>query len=336
MTGKMICMKRKGQCDFVPAKGFLESGMAPSPSFNDGSYHTEIQLNKDGNTEEPFSSLRTPVSTYQKYVRYAVLEYEQLLDSSSFNADGWTETAKTVDCNYKLFDAFFVLHGIDSMAYTCSVLSFMLQHLGKPVVLTGSQAPMLELQNDAADDLLGSLIIAGHFMIPEACLFFKYKLFRGKRVTRIFASDFSAFPSPDFPPLATITSLKTHVSCDLIHRPTQNEQFSIQTNDGTGHVSCLRIFPGIRPEMADAVLQVRDLKGLFLETFGTGNASGGPDGALIRIFAKAVERGIVIVNVSQCKFSYLLLSVYDTVLSTSAYVLYWSSWSVSPSDDESE
>ena len=323
MTGGTICMKRKDQRGFVPAKGFLESGMAPRPSFNDGSTRKEIQVNRDGNTEEPFPSLRTPVSIYQKHVRYAVLEFEQLLDSSSINADGWTEIAKTVDWNYKLFDAFVVLHGTDSMAYTCSALSFMLQHLGKPVILTGSQAPMLELQNDATDNLLGSLIIAGHFMIPEVCLFFNYKLFRGNRVTKISASDFSAFASPNFPPLATITSLKTHVSWELIHRPTQIEPFSIQTNDGIGHVACLRIFPGIRPEMVDAVLKVHDLKGLVLETFGAGNAPGGPDGALIRIFAKAVERGIVIVNVSQCKFSYHLLSLYKNALSTSAYVLCW-------------
>lgn len=163
------------------------------------------------------------------------------------------------------------------------------------------EAPMLELQNDATDNLLGSLIIAGHFMIPEVCLFFSYNLFRGNRVTKVSASDFAAFASPNFPPRATISSLKTHVSWDLLFRPTSIEPFSIQTNYDIGHVACLRIFPGIRPEMVEAVLRVRGLKGLILETFGAGNAPGGPDGALTRIFSDAIERGIIVVNVTQCK-----------------------------------
>lgn len=206
---------------------------------------------------------------------------------------------------------------------------------------------MSELQNDATDNLLGSLIIAGHFMIPEVCLFFNYNLYRGNRTTKISASDFAAFASPNFPPLATISSMKTHLSWDLIHRPTHIRPFSIQTNRATGgkssatldprsqiaqksrdkdplivdtylasvstsvpkgmltwrtptDVACLRIFPGIKPEMLDAVLKLDGLKGLVLETFGAGNAPGGPDGMLTKVFADAVKRGIVIVNVTQC------------------------------------
>ena len=183
-------------------------------------------------------------------------------------ANGWSHIASTIFRNYTLFDAFVILHGTDSLAYTCSALSFMLQNLGKPVILTGSQAPMFELQNDAADNLLGSLIIAGHFMIPEVCLFFNHNLFRGNRVTKVSASDFAAFSSPNFPPLATISSLKTHVSWDLVYRPRQMEQFSVHTSQATGDVACLRIFPGIRPDMVNAVLQIDGLKGLILETFG--------------------------------------------------------------------
>lgn len=198
---------------------------------------------------------------------------------------------------------FVTLTRSQGMAYSCSALSFMLQNLGKPVILTGSQAPMLELQNDATDNLLGSLIIAGHFMIPEVCLFFNYKLFRGNRVTKVSASDFAAFASPNFPPLADITSSKTNVHWELIHRSTHIKAFSIQTSRDIGHVACLRIFPGIRPEMVDAVLKVHGLKGLILETFGAGNAPGGPDGALTKVFAQAIQRSIIIVNVTQCAFS---------------------------------
>ena len=303
MTGGTICMKR-GPNGFVPARGFLEACLAPRPSFNDGSNPGLIEVVSQRVSRNALRSLRTPLSQYDRHIRYAVLEFDTLLDSSSIDAKGWTEIAQAISFNYTLFDAFVVLHGTDSLAYTCSALSFMLQNLGKPVILTGSQAPMLELQNDATDNLLGSLIIAGHFMIPEVCLFFNYKLFRGNRTTKISANEFAAFASPNFPPLATITSLKTQVSWELISRPTCIEPFSIQTNLDTAHVACLRIFPGIKPEMVEAVLNVAGLRGLVLETFGAGNAPGGSDSAMTGVFAKAVRRGIVIINVTQCLSSF--------------------------------
>ncbi len=302
MTGGTICMKPSPN-GLVPARGFLQSGLQPRPSFNDGSDPGDLDVVIDDATVKPYHSLRTPLSTYQKHVRYVVFEFQELLDSSSINADGWSHIAQTVFRNYKLFDAFVILHGTDSLAYTCSALSFMLRNLGKPVILTGSQAPMLVLQNDATDNLLGSLIIAGHFMIPEVCLFFNYNLFRGNRTTKISASDFAAFASPNFPPLAVISSQKTHVSWDLIYRPTHLKPFSIQTNKANGDVACLRIFPGIQPSLVDAVLKLDGLRGLVLETFGAGNAPGGPDGNLTKIFADATKRGIIIVNVTQCESS---------------------------------
>ncbi|KAK5162683.1 hypothetical protein LTR04_003108, partial [Oleoguttula sp. CCFEE 6159] len=300
MTGGTICMQRS-EDGFIPARGFLNSGLEPRPSFNDNSHPAPLEaVLDDDNKREALQSLRTPISAYNRRIRYSVLEFDELLDSSSIDSVGWSQIARTIQRNYQLFDGFVVLHGTDSLAYTCSALSFMLQNLGKPVILTGSQAPMLELQNDATDNLLGSLVIAGHFMIPEVCLFFNYKLFRGNRATKISASDFAAFSSPNFPPLATITSLRTNVQWNIVYRPTQMNPFSIQTNLDTAHVACLRIFPGIKPEMVDAVLKLEGLKGLVLETFGAGNAPGGPDSAMTKVLADAVKRGIVIVNVSQC------------------------------------
>ena len=152
-------------------------------------------------------SLRTPLSTYSRRVRYSVLEFETLLDSSSIDSAGWDQIARVVDRNYQLYDGFVVLHGTDSLAYTSSALSFMLQNLGKPVVLTGSQAPMMMLQSDAQDNLLGALVVAGHFMIPEVCLFFNFKLFRGNRATKVAADDFNAFASPNMSPLATVSEI---------------------------------------------------------------------------------------------------------------------------------
>ncbi|KAJ5919956.1 hypothetical protein N7454_009791 [Penicillium verhagenii] len=300
MTGGTICMQQSPS-GFIPARGFQEKCMARVPSFNDGSLSTpmDVIINSKGDVVA-HPSLSTPVTTYGRKVRYTVYEFEELLDSSSINAKGWAEIAQSIYQNYTLFDGFVILHGTDSLAYTCSALSFMLQNLGKPVVLTGSQAPMLELQNDATDNLLGSLVVAGHFMIPEVCLYFNNKLFRGNRTTKVSASDFSAFAAPNCPPLATTTSMRTNVNWDMVHRPTSLAHFRIQTNLDTTHVACLRIFPGIKPEMVDAVLKLDGLRGLILETFGAGNAPSGQDNAMINVLAAAIQRGIVIINVTQC------------------------------------
>ncbi|KAJ5947637.1 hypothetical protein N7466_000652 [Penicillium verhagenii] len=300
MTGGTICMQQSPS-GFIPARGFQEKCMARVPSFNDGSLSTPMDVitNSKGDVVA-HPSLSTPVTTYGRKVRYTVYEFEELLDSSSINAKGWAEIAQSIYQNYTLFDGFVILHGTDSLAYTCSALSFMLQNLGKPVVLTGSQAPMLELQNDATDNLLGSLVVAGHFMIPEVCLYFNNKLFRGNRTTKVSASDFSAFAAPNCPPLATTTSMRTNVNWDMVHRPTSLAHFRIQTNLDTTHVACLRIFPGIKPEMVDAVLKLDGLRGLILETFGAGNAPSGQDNAMINVLAAAIQRGIVIINVTQC------------------------------------
>jgi lysophospholipase len=301
MTGGTICMQRS-LSGFIPARGFQEKALAPSPTFNDGSDPgpVEIAINATGDRRS-YPSLRTPLSAYDAQVRYAVYEFEELLDSSSIDAKGWAEIARTIYWNYTLFDAFVILHGTDSLAYTCSALSFMLQNLGKPVILTGSQAPMLELQNDATDNLLGSLIIAGHFTIPEVCLYFNHKLFRGNRATKVAANSFAAFDSPNAQPLAVTTAMRTDVAWENVNRPTALEQFSIRTNLDTTHVACLRIFPGIQPEMVDAVLRLDGLRGLVLETFGAGNAPGGQDNAMVKVLANAINRGIVVVNVTQCR-----------------------------------
>lgn len=140
---------QKSENGLVPARGFLETCMAPRPEFNDGVIQADIAVqigDGEGRTASTNTrSLRTPISTYGKRVRYAVLEFEELLDSSSIDSKGWTEIARTIARNYTLFDGFVVLHGTDSLAYTCSALSFMLQNLGKPVVFTGTQTSLSTL-----------------------------------------------------------------------------------------------------------------------------------------------------------------------------------------------
>lgn len=245
-------------------------------------------------------SLRTPLSAYSRHIRYGALEFDPLLDSSSISSTGWTEIALAVKENYHLFDGFVVLHGTDSLAYTASALSFIMSDLGKPVVLTGSQASIFALQSDAVDNLLGSLIVAGTFVIPEVCVFFHHTLYRGNRTTKVSASAFEAFASPNCAPLAQVTSLGVNVDWASVRRPTAIAEFQVTTCLDTAHVACLRIFPGIKPEMVDSVLRVPDLRGLILETFGMGNAPSGVDGSLTRVIREGVERGIVMVNVSQC------------------------------------
>ncbi|KAH8909017.1 asparaginase-domain-containing protein [Coniochaeta sp. PMI_546] len=299
MTGGTICMQPSAD-GLVPMTGFLENAMAPRPSFNDhASPAVKLRAYKDGVKLE-IDSLRTPVSAYSRHIRYGILEFNPLLDSSSISSFGWTEIANTVKENYHHFDGFVVLHGTDSLAYTASALSFMMSDLGKPVILTGSQASIFALQSDAVDNLLGSLIVAGTFVIPEVCLFFHHTLFRGNRTTKVSASSFEAFDSPNCEPLAKVTSLGVEVNWSLVRRPTRIAEFAVTRYLDTAHVACLRIFPGIKPEMVDSVLKVPNLSGLILETFGMGNAPGGVDGSLTKVIRAAVERGIVIVNVSQC------------------------------------
>ncbi|KAG9234746.1 60 kDa lysophospholipase-like protein [Amylocarpus encephaloides] len=300
MTGGTICMKSSPE-GLIPATGFLSQGMAPRPSFNDGSMPEPLPVMTDSTTKKYLSSLRTPPSTYSRHVRYTLYEFPVLLDSSSISSEGWTQIATTIQNNYSLFDGFVILHGTDSLAYTSSALSFMLSHLGKPVILTGSQASIFALQSDAVDNLLGSLIIAGTFMIPEVCLFFHHRLFRGNRTTKVSASSFDAFASPNCEPLAKISAMGAEVNWALVRRPRSIARFDVLRNLDTTHVACLRIFPGIKPEMIDSVLRVPGLRGLILETFGAGNAPSGEDGSLTAIFKAAVSRGIVIVNVSQCQ-----------------------------------
>lgn len=259
-----------------------------------------MTITDETGVQREVQSVRTPLSRYRKHVRYAVLEFAELLDSSSVGREGWAAIGRTIEANYTAFTGFVVLHGTDSMAYTSSALSFMLEGLAKPVILTGSQAPMSQLQNDATDNLLGSLIIAGHFAIPEVCLFFNYQLLRGNRATKVSASEFAAFASPNHAPLATLSSAGTAVRWDLVHTAAPEARLALRADLDTANIACLRVFPGIKAELVEAVLRVQGLRGLVLETFGAGNAPGGPDSRLTRVLAAAVQRGVVVVNVTQC------------------------------------
>ena len=186
-TGGTIGMKITPR-GYAPAKGYLQKQLRSMPQFHDPS--------------QP--ELTTPPSRLGRRVCYQIKEYEPLLDSSNMEYSDWVEIAEDIERHYDDYDAFIVLHGTDTMAYGTSALSFMLVNLAKPVIVTGSQLPLSEIRNDAVENLLGALALAGQYNIPEVGLYFRSQLFRGNRVRKVDASAFDAFASGDFPPLARV------------------------------------------------------------------------------------------------------------------------------------
>ncbi|KAI8080810.1 asparaginase-domain-containing protein [Gilbertella persicaria] len=241
-------------------------------------------------------SLITPVSLFGKRIRYSILEYVPLLDSCDITMSDWVRIAGDIKENYQLYDAFIVLHGTDTMAYTASALSFMLEELGKTVIITGSQVPLTEVRNDAVDNLLGALTVAGHFVIPEVTLYFGKKLYRGNRTSKISAVDFEAFDSPNIPALVDI-GINIDVKWPLVLRPTHIAKFDVWTKLNP-NVGSLRLFPGINDSTIRAFL-APPLQGVVLETFGAGNAPCRP--TLLAALKEATDRGVVIVNCTQCR-----------------------------------
>ncbi|XP_028854304.1 60 kDa lysophospholipase isoform X4 [Denticeps clupeoides] len=236
------------------------------------------------------------LSKQNKRIVYTVMEYSPLLDSCNMTTDDWASIGKDIEKNYEKYDGFVILHGTDTMAYTASALSFMCEHLGKPVILTGSQVPIYEMRNDGRDNLLGALLIAGQFVIPEVCLYFHHKLYRGNRVTKVDAGSFNAFSSPNLAPLAN-AEVDIKINWDTVWRANTTAKFTVST-EMNRNVGLLRLFPGITAETVRAFLQP-PMEGIVLETYGSGNAPNNrPD--LLAEFRKATERGVVIVNCTQC------------------------------------
>ncbi|KAH6579413.1 hypothetical protein BSLG_010535 [Batrachochytrium salamandrivorans] len=252
-------------------------------------------------------ALISPPSLYGKRINYSILEYDPLLDSSNMTMTDWVKIARDIEVNYRLFDAFIILHGTDTMAYTASALSFMLENLGKTVIITGSQVPLAEVRNDAVENLLGALTIAGHFVIPEVGLFFDNKLFRGNRSSKVNAVDFNAFDSPNLRPLVSV-GINIDVSWVDIWRPKKIAEFLVY-KEMNPSVANLRLFPGITEATVRAFLSP-PIAGVVLETYGSGNApSNRPE--LLQALQEACDRGVVIVNCTQCKRG-LVTDIYQT------------------------
>nr|XP_015837319.1 PREDICTED: L-asparaginase [Tribolium castaneum] len=225
---------------------------------------------------------------------YKVCEYDPLLDSSSMTPNEWIKIAKDIEENYENFDGFVILHGTDTLAYTSSVLSFLFEGLQKPVIVTGAQLSVFETRSDAVDNILGALILSGCYEIPEVCVFFANKLFRGNRTTKISVKKLAGFDSPNYDILAdTQTTIK--LNNNYIRKP-DTSPFRVNTNLNT-NVGILTFFPTMTPSMLELFLQPFD--GLVIRSYGSGNVpSDQPE--LIQVLKNAIDRGLLIINTTQC------------------------------------
>ncbi|RMH15846.1 MAG: L-asparaginase 1 [Acidobacteria bacterium] len=263
-AGGTIGMRRSRR-GYVPQAGFLEARMAAMPD------------------------LRSP-----DLPRYAIHELVPLLDSANMRPRDWLTIGRAIRDAYDEHDGFVVIHGTDTMAYTAAALSFMLDNLGKPVILTGSQIPLVEVRSDGRENLITSLLIAARYRLPEVCLYFGDRLLRGNRATKVSAAGFRAFASPNFPPLGR-AGVEIEIDRELL-RPMPSAPFRLRPV-AHPHVADLRIFPGITAELLRQFL-APPLDGAVLHTYGVGNAPDDPE--LLAAIAAATARGVVLVNCTQC------------------------------------
>jgi L-asparaginase len=240
---------------------------------------------------------------------YTIHEYHPLLDSANIMPDDWFKIAQDIAANHEGYEGFVVLHGTDTMAYTSSALAFMLEGLMKPVILTGAQIPLCELRSDGRENLITSMMIAANYPIPEVCLYFGNRLFRGCRSVKVHADSFDAFLSPNYPPLGEV-GVDIEINWPLVRpRPASGSRLSVQRMEPPS-VGALRLFPGISAQVLGNILKP-PLQGLVLEAFGVGN---GPDRdwGFLEVLKSATERGVVIVDCTQCLYGAVHLDDYAT------------------------
>ncbi len=264
-----------------------------------------------------FEHFRQHVPELKRF-RYQIdtLTFNPPIDSSDMDPSYWIKMAHIISDNYEKYNGFVILHGTDTMAYTASALSFMLENLAKPVIITGSQLPIGQLRTDGKENLLTAIEIAaaanakGEPLVTEVCIFFESRLMRGNRTTKINAEGFNAFQSYNFPSLAH-AGIHIKYETNLIHRPEPGEMFKphFQMDD---NVVILTLFPGIRKEVVDAIVGIPGLRGVILKTFGSGNAPQKP--WFIRRLQRLQERGVIVVNVTQCPKGSVEMERYETGL----------------------
>jgi L-asparaginase len=227
---------------------------------------------------------------------YELIEFDQLIDSANLTPDHWQQMAQVLAERWDHYAGFVLLHGTDTLAYTASALSFMLAGINKPVILTGSQIPLAQLRNDALDNLVTAMLLAANPSISEVCICFNGRLLRGNRSVKVSSSGFDAFDSPSFPWLAKV-GIEIELQPSLL-LPAGIPDFRLASFDADA-VAVLPLYPGIGAHIAEAILAGPAIRALVLQSYGAGNP---PDAnqALMRVLADASQRGITLLNITQC------------------------------------
>jgi L-asparaginase len=243
------------------------------------------------------------------------ITFSPALDSSNMSPSVWVKIAQTIKKNYSDFDGFVILHGTDTMAYTASALSFMFENLDKPIILTGSQLPIGTIRTDGKENLITSVEIAaakenGKCKVPEVCIYFDFNLYRGNRTVKRDSEQFSAFHSVNYPALA-VAGVDIRYSNEFIYKPENNGILKVNTKFDD-NVVILKMFPGISEKVFSSITNIQGLKGIVLETFGSGNVPTAP--WLINCIKKAIKKGIIILNITQCEGGRVIMGQYETSL----------------------
>ncbi|MFI3288354.1 MAG: type I asparaginase [Rikenellaceae bacterium] len=256
-----------------------------------------------------FSEIEREVPELHKFnVALDTITFSPVIDSSNVTVDCWVTLATIIEENYTNYDGFVVLHGTDTMSYTASALSFMLSDLAKPVVFTGSQLPIGVLRTDGRENLISAIEVAAAGVVKEVTIFFQNLLMRANRTTKYNSSYFNAFRSDNFPPLAE-AGITIDYNMPLLHRCSPGGVFSV-AKKLSRDVAVLKIFPGITPEIVGAILGIENLRGVVMESYGAGNAL--TEEWFVGLLRGAIERGIIIVNVTQCAAGSVDMSLYET------------------------
>ena len=252
-----------------------------------------------------FDQLQKHVPEIKRFnYNISAYQFNPPIDSSNMEPALWAKTVKIIEKNYNQYDGFVILHGTDTMAYTSSALSFMLEDLTKPVILTGSQLPIGTLRTDGKENLITAIEIAaakddeGHAIVPEVCIFFENELMRGNRTSKINSENFNAFRSFNHPVLAT-AGIHIRYAHHHIRKPKNWNQPLKPHYDMNSNVVMLTLFPGIQPNIIQSIFQVSTLKAVVMKTYGSGNA---PQKAwFVQQLKEARDRGIIITNITQCQ-----------------------------------
>ena len=241
------------------------------------------------------------------------VSFQTPIDSSNMNPDYWLQIAEIIESNYNAFDGFVVLHGSDTMSYTASALSFMLENLAKPVVFTGSQLPIGDLRTDAKENLITSIQVASlqHLNKPaikEVCLYFEYKLYRANRTTKINAEHFEAFASLNYPDLAE-SGVHLKVNHEHLFKPSLKKSLIVHKHLDN-NIALIKLFPGISENLLKNIFRTPNLKGIILETYGAGNCT--TEKWFIDLLQTTIKKGIHIINITQCSGGSVIMGHYET------------------------